>query len=43
VRGIVEAHQGRVWVESELGEGTTISFTIPAVRAKGAEEEEGGS
>jgi len=28
---LVEAHGGKIWAESEVGRGTKISFTLPAV------------
>jgi PAS domain S-box-containing protein len=30
-KAIVEAHRGRIWVESQVGSGTSFYFTVPVV------------
>jgi len=34
-RGIVQAHNGRLWVESKLGEGSKFSFSLPVTKGEG--------
>ena len=32
-KGIIEAHRGRIWVESVVGQGTSFFFTVPCAAA----------
>ena len=34
IKALVEAHQGQVWVESEMGRGSTFVFALPFITAE---------
>jgi signal transduction histidine kinase len=38
VKQIIEGHGGRVWAESAVGEGTTISFALPILKTTEGEQ-----
>jgi signal transduction histidine kinase len=42
VKSLVEAHKGQVWVESEVGQGSTFVFALPFTTAAQKEGSEAG-
>ncbi len=38
-KGIIDAHKGRIWAQSELGKGSVFTFTLPLSQREGSRTE----
>jgi len=34
-KGLVEAHRGKIWAESQVGKGSTVTFALPTLKGEG--------
>ena len=40
VKAIVDAHDGKIWIESEVGQGTTVYVRLPVGKVESVEDDE---